>query len=56
MGTTSTSGWAVLWFLLGFIILGTAGTGGGWLSILAGTALIVMSSALFKAARVKEES
>ena len=55
MGTTSTSGWAVLWFLLGFTILGTAGIGGGILSLLAGTAVIVLSSVLFRAARLKEE-
>ena len=55
MGTTSTSGWAVLWFLLGFTILGTAGIGGGILSLLGGTAVIVMSAMLFKAARAKEE-
>ena len=55
MGTTSTSGWAVLWFLLGFTILGTAGIGGGVLSILGGTAVIAASSFLFRAARAKEE-
>ena len=55
MGTTSTSGWALLWFLLGFTILGTAGIGGGILSLLAGTALIIFSGVLFKAARAKEE-
>ncbi len=55
MGTTATSGWAVLWFLLGFTILGTAGTGGGILSILGGAAVIVFSGVLFKAARAKEE-
>ena len=55
MGTTSTSGWAVFWFLLGFTILGTAGIGGGPLSLLAGTAVLVMSGVLFKAARAKEE-
>lgn len=56
MGTTSTSGWALFWFLLGFTILGTAGIGGGVLSLLAGTAVIVMSAVLFKSARAKEES
>ena len=55
MGTTATSGWAVLWFLLGFTVLGTAAIGGGVLSLLAGAALIVMSSVLFQAARAKEE-
>ena len=55
MGTTSTSGWALLWFLLGFTALGTAGIGGGILSLLGGTALIVMSGLLFQSARAKEE-
>ena len=55
MGTTALSGWALFWFLLGFTILGTAGTGGGILSLLAGTAVIVLSGVLFKAARAKEE-
>ena len=55
MGTTSTSGWALFWFLLGFTILGTAGAGGGFLSVLAGTGVIVLSGVLFRAARVKEE-
>ena len=55
MGTTATSGWAVLWFLLGFTILGTTGIGGGMLSILGGAAVLIMSAALFKAARAKEE-
>ena len=55
MGTTSTSGWALLWFLLGFTILGTAGVGGGILSLLAGTAVLIMSGVLFRAARAKEE-
>ncbi len=56
MGTTSTSGWAILWFLLGFTILGTAAIGGGVLSLLAGAAMIVMSCVLFASARAKEES
>ena len=55
MGTTSTSGWAVLWFLLGFTILGTTGIGGGILSILAGAGIIGFSGMLFRAARAKEE-
>lgn len=55
MGTTSTSGWAVLWFLLGFTTIGTSAIGGGILSLLAGAAMIVMSSVLFNAARAKEE-
>ena len=55
MGTTSTSGWALLWFLLGFTTLGTAGIGGGILSVLGGTALIGISCLLFTSARAKEE-
>ena len=55
MGTTATSGWAVFWFLVGFIILGTTGVGGGILSLLGGTAVIAMSGVLFKAARAREE-
>ena len=55
MGTTATSGWAVAWFLLGFTVLGTAAIGGGVLSLLGGVALIGLSSALFRAARAKEE-
>ena len=55
MGTTATSGWAVLWFLLGFTVLGTAATGGGVFSLLGGAALIGFSWALFSAARAKEE-
>ena len=55
MGTTSTSGWALFWFLLGFTIIGTAAVGGGMLSLLGGIAVIALSAALFKAARAKEE-
>ena len=56
MGTTATSGWALLWFLLGFTILGTAGIGGGILSFLAGTGAIIIAGVLFKSARTKEAS
>ena len=55
-GTTSASGWALWWFLLGFTILGTAAAGGGVLSFLAGAALIVWSGLQFKAARTQEEA
>ena len=55
MGTTAASGWAVLWFLVGFTVLGTAAIGGGVLSFLGGTAMIVWSAVLFRAARAKEE-
>ena len=56
MGTTRTSGWAVFWFLLGFAILGTAGCGGGFLSVVAGAVVIAISGALFQSARAKEEA
>ena len=56
MGTTTTSGWAIFWFLLGFTILGTAAAGGGVLSLVGGLAVIIFSSILFKAARVKEDA
>ena len=55
MGTTATSGWALLWFLLGFTTLGTAAVGGGMFSLLGGIVIIVMSGVLFQAARPKEE-
>ena len=54
MGTTSTSGWAVSWSMLGLIVLGTAGTGGGLLSWLGGGAFLVIAAVTFRAARVKE--
>ena len=54
MGTTSTSGWALFWFLLGFTVLGTTAAGGGALSFLGGTALLIFSGVLFRAARVRE--
>ena len=54
MGTTSTSGWAVCLFLLGFAIVGTAATGGGVLSLLGGVVVIGISCALFQAAKAKE--
>ena len=55
MGTTALSGWALLWFLLGFTVVGTAAVGGGRLSLVGGIALIVLSGVLFNAARAKEE-
>ena len=55
MGTTATSGWAMLWFLLGFTTLGTAAIGGGVLSFAGGVALIGFAWTLFSAARAKEE-
>ena len=56
MGTTTTSGWAMLWFLLGFTVLGTAAVGGGILSVAGGVALIGLSWTLFSAARAKENA
>ena len=56
MGTTSTSGWAVFWFLLGFTVLAAAAVGGGILSFLGGAALLLMACALFRAARTKEHA
>ena len=56
MGTTSTSGWALCWFLLGFTALGTSAAGGGRFGFLLGAAMIALSCALFKSARAKEES
>jgi hypothetical protein len=55
MGTTSTSGWALFWFLLGFTILGTSAIGGGIVSFLVGAALLAFSAVQFKQARAKEE-
>ena len=55
-GTTKESGWALLWFLVGFTVLGTAATGGGVLSLIAGFIVIGMSLGMFKAVRVKEEA
>lgn len=55
MGTTSTSGWAVFIFLLGFIILGTAAIGGGILSVAGGAVVTGVSVYLFKQARIKED-
>ncbi len=55
MGTTSKSGWALLWLFLGFTTLGTVAIGGGVFSTLAGIAMIIASVVSFRAARVKEE-
>ena len=46
----------MFWFLLGFTILGTAAAGGGVLSLVGGLAVMVFSSVLFKAARVREDA
>jgi hypothetical protein len=55
MGTTSTSGWAVFWFLTGFTVLGTAAIGGGAISAIGGAAVIGLSCYLFRQARIKED-
>ena len=54
MGTTSTSGWAVCLFLIGFTMLGAAAAGGGVWSILGGIVVMGISCALFQAAKAKE--
>ena len=54
-GTTTTSGWALFWFLLGYTVIGTSAIGGGIFSFLGGAAMIIYSGILFKAARAKEE-
>lgn len=53
-GTTSSSGWAVFLFLLGFTVLGTSAIGGGILSIAGSAVLLGGSCYLFKQARIKE--
>jgi len=55
MGTTKTSGWALFWFLTGFMIIWTPVVGGGVVGLVAGAAMIGYSSILFKSARAKEE-
>ena len=55
MGTTKTSGWAVFWFLTGFMIIWTPAVGAGALGFIAGAAMIGYSAVLFKSARAKEE-
>ena len=55
MGTTSTSGWAVFCFILGFTALGTSALGSS-LGFITGIILIALSGFLFKSARAKEEA
>ena len=55
MGTTKTSGWAVFWFLTGFMILFTPAAGAGALGLIAGAAMVAYSAVLFKTAKAKEE-
>ncbi len=54
MGTTKTSGWAVFWFLTGFMILFTPTVGAGVVGFVAGAAMITYSAVLFKSAKAKE--
>ncbi len=54
MGTTSTSGWAVFWFLVGFTVTGTAAIGTGIVGLIAGAAIVVYSAILFKKAKAQE--
>ncbi len=56
MGTTSTSGWALFWFLLGFTILGTSAVGGGVFSVVGSLAVLGLSCVLFQSARAKEDA
>ena len=55
MGTTKTSGWAVFWFLTGFMIIFTPTVGAGALGFIAGAAMLAYSAVLFKTAKAKEE-
>ena len=54
MGTTKTSGWAVFWFLTGFMIIFTPAVGAGALGFIAGAAMLAYSAVLFKTAKSKE--
>jgi hypothetical protein len=56
VGTTSTSGWAVFTFLVGFTVLGTSAIGGGAISVVGGLAILGISCVLFKQAKIKEEA
>lgn len=53
MGTTSMSGWAVFFFLVGFMLLGTFLIG-GVLSGIAGLVLLGISAGLFCKAKALE--
>jgi hypothetical protein len=55
MGTTKTSGWALFWFLSGFMVILTPTVGSGALGFLAGAAMLAYAGFLFKAARAKED-
>lgn len=56
MGTTRTSGWAVFWFMAGFMVLVTGIAGAGALGLIAGAAMLIGSAVLFRSARTKEEA
>lgn len=53
MGTTSTSGWAVFFFLVGFMLAGTIFLG-SVLSAVAGFVCIAIAVALFQKAKTLE--
>ncbi|MFI5355406.1 MAG: hypothetical protein ACHQX0_07330 [Desulfobaccales bacterium] len=53
MGTTSTSGWAVFFFLVGFMLAGTLFLG-SVLPALLGAACIIVSITLFQKAKALE--
>ncbi len=53
-GTTSTSGWALFMFLIGFTVLGTSAVGSGVLGFIGGIAILIGSGFLFRKAREKE--
>jgi len=55
MGTTSTSGWAMFWYLSGFMTLVTSRVGAGAFGILGGAAQLGLATYLFLEARKKEE-
>lgn len=56
MGTTSTSGWGLFWFLTGFMVLFTPTVGAGAFGLIAGLVMIIYSGVLFQAAKKKEEA
>jgi len=55
MGTTKTSGWAVFWFLVGFMVIFTPTVGAGVLGFIAGAVMLSYSVFLFKSARAQED-
>jgi hypothetical protein len=55
MGSTSTQGWCLLAFLLGFTLLPAGLFGLGWIATLAGLALLVAAASGFRSIRQQEE-